>query len=1032
MLKTIKRNGGATMKESKSKIRKVMNTCLLETPIKSKSDRKEYRLIYLENGLKALLIQHKAEENSDTSDDHNVSASESEEDESASEGEEEGHEREKLAAVALSIGTGSFNDPNDIQGLAHFVEHMIFMGSEKYPKENELDQYLSANGGGSNALTECEHTLFYFDVVEEHLSEAMNRFSSLFVAPLMLPDSISREIEAIESEFQNNVNDDDSRIVQLFASKGNGPASTFTWGNLKTLKEEIDSDKLYAAAHEFRSKYYVANNMYLCVESSESLDSLQNLVEKNFSEIKTSTLNENRSSLSYLDYFKSDFHDKIFYIKPKSDKYKLLMTFVMPSMKTHYKSKPHDYLAYIIQHEGSGSLSSYFKRNLLALHVEAGVEDQSFEGNSLYTLFGIDILLTEKGYNNIEVVLQAIFSVLLMLKNTPFENHEKAYLELKKIRDTSFDYQEEKTSSENTEDYAVNMIYYDAPDIITGSDKFFHFDGKMVKELIEILNEGKFNLLILTDKHHQYPKIEKWFGTEYDELDFPENIRKLWNNRQLSSDFFMPLPNEFICSNFDIVYNKSQENRESHCIILPEKIKENLKMELWYKLDSKFLLPHGFINCYLETPNTFKNARNMVLTSMFSLILKYYLDEKLYPAICAGLGYSINAAEKGLLIKLSGYNEKLLLLLDIITKELKEIPNKIESKVFETFREQCRKNGYNNLINSKFVTRDLRLSILENQHQFCLDQYAMTEDIKFDDIVNFATSFLEELYVKIMILGNFDKSEAYKIADKLNENLKITKNIDKKLLVSRARKIPKGLPNMMYVKSFLPDDKNSTITNYYQIGRSTIKTQCLIEFIEKLMQEPLFDILRTKEQFGYSVSCSHRVNNGIIGFTITLQVQEEKHSTISVNERVEKFLNEDFKDILLKLTVDEFEANQSSLIKLKMMEEVEMEHENNRLFSEISSDEYLFTRLDFEAEMIGRLKLKEVQEFYNDILLKAPKLSIQVIGVNEKKVENTNVDNNPKLNLLHVKNDGENIILDINAFKDSMDLFEEWKTVVDL
>lgn len=256
------------------------------------------------------------------------------------------------------------------------------MGSSKYPKENELDQYLSSNGGGSNALTECEHTLFYFDVVEEHLSEAIDRFSSLFINPLMLPDSISREIEAIgknfrtyiyifinnyyyflsESEFQNNVNDDDSRIVQLFASKANGPASTFTWGNLKTLKEEIDCDKLYAEAHKFRSKYYVANNMYLCIESSESLDSLQNLVEKNFSQIKNGALIENQNSLSYLDYFRPDFHDKILYVKPKSDKCKLFMTFVMPSMQKYYKSKPHDYLAYIIQHEGFGSLSSYLKR----------------------------------------------------------------------------------------------------------------------------------------------------------------------------------------------------------------------------------------------------------------------------------------------------------------------------------------------------------------------------------------------------------------------------------------------------------------------------------------------------------------------------------------------------------------------------------------------------------------------------------------------------------------------------------------------
>jgi len=124
MFQHFKRNGGAAqMKESKSKIQKIMNTCLLDTPIKSISDRKEYRLIKLENGLKALLIHHDCEENVHADENLNVSISESEEEEeeSASEDEEDGHEREKLAAVALSIGIGSFNDRKDIQGLAHFV-----------------------------------------------------------------------------------------------------------------------------------------------------------------------------------------------------------------------------------------------------------------------------------------------------------------------------------------------------------------------------------------------------------------------------------------------------------------------------------------------------------------------------------------------------------------------------------------------------------------------------------------------------------------------------------------------------------------------------------------------------------------------------------------------------------------------------------------------------------------------------------------------------------------------------------------------
>lgn len=487
----------------------------------------------------------------------------------------------------------------------------------------------------------------------------------------------------------------------------------------------------------------------------------------------------------------------------------------------------------------------------------------------------------------------------------------------------------------------------------------------------------------------------------------------------------MPLPNNFICSKFEIVHKETDLPN----VILPEKLIDATNVVLWFKQDNKFHLPHGFINCYFESPMTLKSARNAVLTSMYAIIVKHYLAEELYPAICAGLGYSVNAAEKGLLIKLSGYNEKLLLLLDIITKELSHIAAKIEPKVFETYREQCRRNGYNNLINSKFLCKDLRLTIVEDQHKFCLDLYNTTNVVSFEELIQFAKEFPKEICVKMMVLGNFDKDKAIEAAALFQNNLKITKNINRIDLISRARKIPNETTSVIYAKSFLLDDKNSIITNYYQIGKNTIRLQCLTEFIENLMQEPLFDILRTKEQLGYSVSCSNRVNNGIIGFTISVQVQENKNPTVFVNQRIDTFLNEDFNTILSNLTADEFEVNQSSLIKLKLMEEVEMENENNRLWSEITSDEYIFTRLELEAEMIRKLTLTEVQNFYTNIFLNAAKLSVQVVGTSEKNGEPQH-NNTPALTLLHIPTDNAKVITNINAFKESLGIFEPWKTQI--
>jgi insulysin len=56
------------------------------------------------------------------------------------------------ASAAMDIYVGQLCD-GDMPGIAHFCEHMLFIGTSKYPTENAYDQYLSAHGGSSNAFT---------------------------------------------------------------------------------------------------------------------------------------------------------------------------------------------------------------------------------------------------------------------------------------------------------------------------------------------------------------------------------------------------------------------------------------------------------------------------------------------------------------------------------------------------------------------------------------------------------------------------------------------------------------------------------------------------------------------------------------------------------------------------------------------------------------------------------------------------------------------------------------------------------------
>jgi nardilysin len=147
----------------------------------------------------------------DHSDDDDDDGSDSDEEEE--DAEEAGGLRN--AAAAMVVGVGAMYDPPECQGMAHFLEHLLFMGSKKYPEENAYDSFMSKHGGDDNAYTEMEHTVYHFDIPQEHLGKALDLFAQFFIHPLMLESSVERELQAVESEFQLVKNADSTRVQQL-------------------------------------------------------------------------------------------------------------------------------------------------------------------------------------------------------------------------------------------------------------------------------------------------------------------------------------------------------------------------------------------------------------------------------------------------------------------------------------------------------------------------------------------------------------------------------------------------------------------------------------------------------------------------------------------------------------------------------------------------------------------------------------------------------------------------------------------------
>lgn len=571
-------------------------------------------------------------------------------------------------------------------------------------------------------------------------------------------------------------------------------------------------------------------------------------------------------------------------------------------------------------------------------------------------------------------------------------------------------------------------MYFCLPSLFTGPSLHYEFSEKDIRALIDRLNDRTFNVMITTSKpvkEINYNHKEKWFGTEYGVIDFPEEWIELWNGRDLLQELYLPERNEFVPSNFDILPSL-EANPQT-----PVKLIDSEVLELWHRQDDKFLLPHSHIYFYLTNDIVQKDPCNAAKLNLLSLVLQYYLVEALYPASMTGIGYQSYSAELGYVFKVNGFNEKLPRILEIMLKHTADIDLIMEKGVVDVMKTQLLKNYHNVFIKPNALNRDLRLMTIEEFYNPSFIKYNHLLNVSFSELKAFAQTFKSNLKIRGLIQGNVSAKEAINIGNTVT-NLLPTRPLPSPIKV-RAKELPLG-ESYICVRSLQDRDTNSSITNYYQIGKSTIALTAKLDLLVSLIEEPLFDTLRTKEQLGYDVSINVRDTFCILGFSITVKSQENKFSSMSVDARIESFCT-DIVKLLSEMTEDDFETARDSLIKLKALPDTELKEEIQRNWTEITEEEYIFDRRFREIEHLKRLSKEDVIEFYKNIISKEMKrkLSIQVMGdevLNESQQYSQESDSHKQV-IIEYRSTQPNFVTDVETFKRTLTTFPVIRTLVD-
>ncbi|PFH54234.1 hypothetical protein AMATHDRAFT_53111 [Amanita thiersii Skay4041] len=953
---------------------------IYKTPIKKpENDRRDYRIIQLDNGLQATLI-HDAETDK--------------------------------AAASLDVAVGHLSDPDDMPGLAHFCEHLLFMGTESFPGENDYTEFLAKNNGSSNAYTSTTNTNYYFTVATPALQGALERFSAFFHCPLFSPSCTTREINAVDSEHQKNHQSDVWRVFQLnkHLSKEGHVWSKFGSGNryslLKAAKDlkqkgslgsapasqaasvattpfssrihspapsaasadsEVDPDGGHVGREtrrrlvEWWGKEYCASRMRLCVIGKESLDELAETTARLFSPVQ----NRGRDPLPMIfDHpFGPNEKGTLVSVHTIMSFHVLEISFPLDYQPPHWKYKPINFISHLVGHEGPGSLLSYLKNKEWATSLDSGPQSL---GRG-FAMFKITIHMTENGFQNYRSIILAAFKYLSLLRSSKFESHIQK--EIAMLSQIHFRFSEKRRPDSYATWISERMAWpvprnliLSAPQLVEEWDQ----DTQTQQAIIDYLdsfriNEGRVVLMAKTEEHakiapHATWLKEPWYGTEYRVERFDENFLQLANSPNDIEALFLPGPNEFMPSNLDVEKKDVPEIAKR-----PHLIRETALSQLWHKKDDRFWIPKANVIIDMCSSLANETPRASVMSRLYCAVVNDSLAEFSYDAALAGLSYKFVQHTTGLYLTTNGYNDKMTVLVEHLLERIKRVS--IDPKRLEVMREQT-KRAWENF----FMGQSYHLSDYYGRYLLTECQWTVEEKLKelltitAEEIQQHVKKLLSQVHVRILVTGNIFKDEAIKIAEVTESGLGPS-SLPLGALNEHALVLPEGSNFIWSSKLLNPNQVNSALTYFLHFGsvvdqRLRVTSALLVQ----ILSEPAFNVLRTKEQLGYVVLCSSWTLPGHNEKGLRIVVQSGKRPGY-LEQRVEAFLDS-MKEKLEQMNDDIFQDHKMGLKKKWLEADKNLSEEAGRFILQINSGHWDFLRHENDAQLLDSIAKEDVLSLF--------------------------------------------------------------------
>ena len=842
--------------------------------------------------------------------------------------------------VTVSVNVGSLSDPRDYQGLAHFSEHMLFLGSKKYPGDESFSKFLNENGGSSNAYTADFQTVYYFSVFNKKLKEAIDRFSRFFIDPLFDKNSVDREINAIESEHMKNIQQDNWRMnyFMSISSKKDSLINRFKTGNLSSLKKDGVRDAMIS----FYKKHYVSSNIKIVSVSSLDNNEVNKYIQKSFSNIERKDAIELKLSKPFFEK-----KSQSYFLKSIAKYHSLVYYWEIPEYNPNYiYTHSPSIISHVISSVNEKSLSNFLKKKGLTKYVISYVHDEG--------IFIVNFQLTK--FENWKEVDSYFRYYMENLKNS---NWAKIGDYFKKKDKVLFNYSQKIDSEDIGSKLVESLLQYPLKKSYIGSDVIEKVDVDQINNLQdEYLNFDLVSIILSTDEYPDDKNI-KFIGEkkteQYYNLDYSKVELLLGKPKEF--DYEIVKDNPFLEIKPKIIINDDHDT-------IPKSLNIGNTKSMFGNV---FKFGESSIFCLLSFTNL--EFISDIKTYVSTYLLASYINNKIVEDfnLANQIGFStglfLDDNSSIFKIQLVGLNDKFDEYFGMILDYIKNFKYDLEDSTMILSIIDSLKDGYMNIqknnpwnysshlqfknINKNFYSIEEMITYLNSYkvENFAYEVSATKNRILYQSKLNsffYGNVTKEDLFGNDLKNENMNKLNMFTNIEKPRNMLKILEDIDE------------IHPNK--------EEKNNFVRYSFLIGKFNPLENLKLLVLSIAISQPFYDELRTKKQFGYLVaSYSIRIQDN---YYLVQKIQSVK-SINEICESIDKF-NINF---LKNLTEEEFNKYLKAAVDMLNENENTTRELFNKFSIEVIENKFQFNREDLQLKKVKDLTFDSFKQFFKEKIL---------------------------------------------------------------